>query len=78
MLMDCAFSEINSVCVCGVDCRMESIFRFLLHELGLVQDDFPDPKLHASIDYHKRELATTLETAKWQVVISFSVNSFYS
>ncbi|XP_050382818.1 uncharacterized protein LOC126799624 [Argentina anserina] len=57
--------------------RMESIFRFLLHELGLVQDDFPDPKLHASIDYHKRELATTLETAKWQLedferAVSFS------
>lgn len=61
-----------------VNFRMESIFRFLLHELGLVQDDFPDPKLHASIDYHKRELATTLETAKWQVVISVSVNSFFS
>ncbi|XP_062002619.1 uncharacterized protein LOC133720374 isoform X1 [Rosa rugosa] len=57
--------------------RMESTFRFLLHELSLVQNDFPDPKLHASIDYHKRDLATTLETAKWQLedferAVSFS------
>lgn len=56
---------------------MESISRFLLHELSLVQDDCPDPKLHASIDYHKHDLVTTLETAKWQVVISVSVNFFY-
>ncbi|KAB2631532.1 hypothetical protein D8674_009051 [Pyrus ussuriensis x Pyrus communis] len=47
--------------------RMESVFRSLLHELSLVQGDRPDPKLHVSIDYHKRDLATTLETAKWQL-----------
>lgn len=66
------------MCVGGLNFRMESIFRFLLHELSLVQDDCPDPKLHASIDYHKRDLATTLETAKWQVVISVCVNFFFS
>ncbi|KAM2685877.1 hypothetical protein EV2_008835 [Malus domestica] len=47
--------------------RMESVFRSLLHELSLVQGDCPDPKLHVSIDYHKRDLATTLETTKWQL-----------
>ncbi|XP_068308966.1 uncharacterized protein [Pyrus communis] len=57
--------------------RMESVFRSLLHELSLVQGDCPDPKLRVSIDYHKRDLATTLETAKWQLedferAVSFS------
>ncbi|KAM1735445.1 hypothetical protein ACFX12_013919 [Malus domestica] len=51
--------------------RMESVFRYLLHELSLVQGDCPDPKLRVSIDYHKRDLATTLETAKWQVLEDF-------
>ncbi|XP_015898794.3 uncharacterized protein LOC107432220 [Ziziphus jujuba] len=47
--------------------RMESIFRLLVHELTLVQGDQTDPKLLASINYHRRDLATTLETAKWQL-----------
>ncbi|KAK9289802.1 hypothetical protein L1049_007962 [Liquidambar formosana] len=47
--------------------RMESIFRLLLHEQSLVQGNRPDPKLLASIEYHRRDLATTLETAKWQL-----------
>ncbi|XP_041024992.1 uncharacterized protein LOC121265427 isoform X2 [Juglans microcarpa x Juglans regia] len=46
--------------------RMESIFRLLLHEQSL-QDEHPDPKLLLSINYHRRDLATTLETAKWQL-----------
>ncbi|KAG6693711.1 hypothetical protein I3842_09G014100 [Carya illinoinensis] len=46
--------------------RMESIFRLLLHEQSL-QDEHPDPKLLLSIKYHRRDLATTLETAKWQL-----------
>ncbi|KAL5545840.1 hypothetical protein UlMin_005527 [Ulmus minor] len=47
--------------------RMESIFRALLHELSLVQSDHSDPKLLASIDFHRRDLATILETTKWQL-----------
>lgn len=47
--------------------RMESLFRLLLHEQSLVQEDHPDAKLLKSIVYHKRDLATTLETAKWQL-----------
>ncbi|PIN02518.1 hypothetical protein CDL12_24970 [Handroanthus impetiginosus] len=47
--------------------RMESIFRLLLHERSLVQGDHTDGKLLSSIDYHIRNLATTLETAKWQL-----------
>lgn len=57
---------------------MESVFRLLLHELSLIQGDCPDLKLLVSIDYHKRDLATTLETAKWQVVVYTSVNFFSS
>ncbi|KAE8098555.1 hypothetical protein FH972_016608 [Carpinus fangiana] len=47
--------------------RMESLFRLLLHEQSLVHEEHPDPKLLLSIDYHRRDLATTLETAKWQL-----------
>ncbi|KAK4432559.1 hypothetical protein Salat_1018100 [Sesamum alatum] len=47
--------------------RMESIFRLLLHEQSLVQGDHIDGKLLSSIEYHRRALATTLETAKWQL-----------
>ncbi|KAL7170495.1 hypothetical protein ACSBR2_035381 [Camellia fascicularis] len=47
--------------------RMESLFRLLLHEQSLVQEDHPDAKLLKSIVYHQRDLATTLETAKWQL-----------
>ncbi|OMO82236.1 t-SNARE [Corchorus capsularis] len=47
--------------------RMESIFRLLLHEQSLVQGDHSDPKLLTSIEYHRRDLATILETAKWQL-----------
>ncbi|PSS15928.1 Syntaxin-61 like [Actinidia chinensis var. chinensis] len=47
--------------------RMESLFRLLLHEQSLVQEDHPDPKLVKLIEFHRRDLATTLETAKWQL-----------
>nr|KJB15058.1 hypothetical protein B456_002G158200 [Gossypium raimondii] len=47
--------------------RMESFFRLLLHEKTLLQSDLPDPKLLTSIGYHTRDLATVLETAKWQL-----------
>ncbi|XVE75968.1 hypothetical protein DITRI_Ditri12bG0134800 [Diplodiscus trichospermus] len=47
--------------------RMESIFRLLLHEQSLVRGDNSDPKLLTSIGYHRRDLATILETAKWQL-----------
>ncbi|XP_008241228.1 PREDICTED: uncharacterized protein LOC103339674 [Prunus mume] len=60
--------------------RMESVFRLLLHELSLIQGDCPDLKLLVSIDCHKRDLATTLETAKWQLedferAVSFSATA---
>ncbi|KAK4392070.1 hypothetical protein Sango_1984800 [Sesamum angolense] len=48
-------------------CMMESIFRLLLHEQSVVQGDHIDGKLLSSIEYHRRALATTLETAKWQL-----------
>ncbi|KAK7838127.1 hypothetical protein CFP56_020224 [Quercus suber] len=41
-------------------------FRLLLHEQSLVQVKHPDLKLLLSLDYHRHDLATTLETAKWQ------------
>jgi hypothetical protein len=47
--------------------RMESVFRLLQHEQSLAQVDHPDPKLLASVEYHTRDLATSLETAKWQL-----------
>ncbi|KAG8647027.1 hypothetical protein MANES_09G055400v8 [Manihot esculenta] len=47
--------------------RMDSLFRLLLHDQNLVQGDHPDPGLLMSIEYHKRDLATILETAKWQL-----------
>lgn len=47
--------------------RMESLFRLLLHEQSLVQSEHSGPRLHSSIEYHKRDLATILGTAKWQV-----------
>ncbi|XVF55728.1 hypothetical protein PTKIN_Ptkin06aG0060100 [Pterospermum kingtungense] len=47
--------------------RMESIFRLLLHEQSLIHGDHSDPKLLTSIGYHRRDLATILETAKWQL-----------
>ncbi|KAG4152049.1 hypothetical protein ERO13_D04G100001v2 [Gossypium hirsutum] len=46
--------------------RMESIFRLLLHEQNLVEANNYDPKLLTLIGYHSRDLATILETAKWQ------------
>lgn len=49
--------------------RMDSLFRLLLHDQNLVQGDHPDPGLLMSIEYHKRDLATILETAKWQVFV---------
>ncbi|KAJ9184480.1 hypothetical protein P3X46_004200 [Hevea brasiliensis] len=47
--------------------RMDSLFRLLLHDQNLVQGDHPDPRLLMSIENHKRDLATILETAKWQL-----------
>ncbi|XP_065857378.1 uncharacterized protein [Euphorbia lathyris] len=47
--------------------RMESLFRLLLHDQNLVQGDDSDPRLLSSIEYHKRDLATIFETAKWQL-----------
>ncbi|OWM79088.1 uncharacterized protein LOC116198136 [Punica granatum] len=47
--------------------RMESIFRLLFHELSLVRGDHPDPRLLKLIEYHRRNLATILETTRWQL-----------
>ncbi|KAK6126328.1 hypothetical protein DH2020_039900 [Rehmannia glutinosa] len=47
--------------------EMESIYRLLLHEQSLVQGDHIDGQLLSSIECHRRDLATTLETAKWQL-----------
>ncbi|GLT40644.1 hypothetical protein SLA2020_147610 [Shorea laevis] len=47
--------------------RMESIFRLLLHEQSLVQGDHSDPRLLTQIEFHRRDLQTILETAKWQL-----------
>lgn len=66
---------VNNI-VSGLGCRMESIFRFLLHELTLVRGNNPDPKLLKSVNCQRRDLATILETTKWQVV-SFSAISMY-
>ncbi|KAK6126397.1 hypothetical protein DH2020_039847 [Rehmannia glutinosa] len=49
------------------DPLMESIYRLLLHEQSLVQGDHIDGQLLSSIECHRRDLATTLETAKWQL-----------
>lgn len=47
--------------------RMESIYRLLLHEQSLIHGDHPDSRLLTSINYHRRDLATILETTKWQL-----------
>ncbi|KAJ6735106.1 hypothetical protein OIU79_002225 [Salix purpurea] len=47
--------------------KTESLFRLLLHEQSLVQSEHSGPRLHSSIEYHKRDLATILGTAKWQL-----------
>lgn len=47
--------------------RMESIYRLLLHEQSLGQGDHSDPRLLSSIEFYRRDLATILETAKWQL-----------
>ncbi|XP_026418620.1 uncharacterized protein LOC113314058 [Papaver somniferum] len=47
--------------------RMESMFRILLHEQSLDHGDATDPKLLSSMDYHRRDVVTALETTKWQL-----------
>ncbi|CAN0847039.1 hypothetical protein LINGRAHAP2_LOCUS4763 [Linum grandiflorum] len=47
--------------------RMESLYRLLLHDQNFLQEDHSDPKLLTAIDYHRRDLVTILETAKWQL-----------
>lgn len=49
--------------------RMESVYRLLLHEQGLVHAEHPDSRLLTSVNYHRRDLATILETTKWQVLV---------
>lgn len=47
--------------------RVESIFRLLLHEESLSKGYNPEMRLQHSIEHHRRDLATILETAKWQL-----------
>ncbi|KAF3332064.1 Syntaxin 6 [Carex littledalei] len=47
--------------------RMESVYRLLLHEEKLLQSQNLTSNLLASIQYHKRDLATALETTRWQL-----------
>lgn len=54
---------------------MESIYRHLLHEESVVQGDRLNGKLQSSIEYHRRDLATILETAKWQVFLGTSIRN---
>ncbi|CAI0462256.1 unnamed protein product [Linum tenue] len=46
---------------------MDSLFRLLVHDQSLLQEDHSDPKLLDTINYHKRDLVTILETVKWQL-----------
>lgn len=48
--------------------RLESVYRVLLHEQSLVQETrYPDQRLLASVQHHRRQLATCIETVKWQL-----------
>ncbi|KAJ4758529.1 Syntaxin/t-SNARE family protein [Rhynchospora pubera] len=47
--------------------RMESIHRLLLHEEKLLQSQTSTSDLMASVQYHKRDLATAVETTRWQL-----------
>jgi hypothetical protein len=46
--------------------RMEGVYRLLLHEKKVIQDDTSDAKLHGTI-HHERDVITALGTTKWQV-----------
>ncbi|KAH6797588.1 SOUL heme-binding family protein [Perilla frutescens var. hirtella] len=47
---------------------MESIYRLLLHEQkSLIEGDHKYGKLLSSVEHHRLDLATALETAKWQL-----------
>ncbi|XP_020262020.1 uncharacterized protein LOC109838022 isoform X2 [Asparagus officinalis] len=47
--------------------RMESVYRSLLHEQKLALDDPSDGKLFSSLQSHRRDLTTALETTRWQL-----------
>lgn len=47
--------------------RMEFVYRSLLHEQSLAQEGPSDAKLLTSLQYHRRDLATALETTRWQL-----------
>ncbi|XP_006654475.1 uncharacterized protein LOC102702470 [Oryza brachyantha] len=46
--------------------RMEGVYRLLLHERKLIQDDSSHTKRHVSIQY-ERDVSTALGTTKWQL-----------
>lgn len=47
--------------------RMESVYRSLLHEQNLAQEDHSHTRFLTSVQYHRRDLATALETTRWQL-----------
>ncbi|KAI3955657.1 hypothetical protein MKW92_014001 [Papaver armeniacum] len=53
---------------------MESMFRILLHEKSHDHGDVTDPKLHSSMDYHRRDLED-FERAINLVEVSYSYHS---
>ncbi|KAL8114364.1 hypothetical protein AgCh_021285 [Apium graveolens] len=53
--------------------RMESVFSVLLLEQSLAQETRnPDHRLLASVNNHRRQLATSLETVKWQLEVFYN------
>jgi hypothetical protein len=50
----------------GLLYRMEGVYRLLLHEKKVIQDDTSVAKLHGPI-HHERDVITALGTTKWQV-----------
>ncbi|KAL8132075.1 hypothetical protein AgCh_007827 [Apium graveolens] len=61
--------------------RMESVFSVLLLEQSLAQETRnPDHRLLASVNNHRHQLATSLETVKWQVnvMLFWSVKNLLS
>ncbi|KAL8121074.1 hypothetical protein AgCh_018005 [Apium graveolens] len=53
--------------------RMESVFSVLLLEQSLAQETRnPDHRLLASVNNHSRQLATSLETVKWQLEVFYN------
>lgn len=59
-------------------CRMETIYRLVLHESSLIKGDHPDSTVVSSLKLHRRDLLTAVETTKWQVIVYVLLISFVS